>query len=985
MTTKNLELNIRARADTRDLEKLSRELGKLVGDLRHADSAFSSSGDGAKTLASSMERLSTEEMKYAQQAGRTVAALEAAQRASIQTAVANERLVQSQSNTAAVAARTATAEEKLAQEREKSLQSVLKTEKAELDTAKAREQLRVATVRAEQAEKKALETKKSYGLATDIVHKQIKAFVSGAALMQAGRMMMQFGKDAISAASDVEEGAAKFEQVFRDLSGGVEDDLEAMAAANRRSIYDLKDFASELQNTFVPLGFAREEAAEFAKTITQLGIDIAAFSNKADPDVIHNLTSAIVGNHEAVRSYGIVITQTVINQELAAMGMDHLTGAALETAKAQARLNIIMRASADAQGAAVREADSYANVLKAWDAAVLDLQASIGQKLLPTMVTLVETAIRAVEVLEAGASFQAFNEDALAAAETLEDVVKSIQRSKKELEDLEFWEWVKLNSTSWVGLDLAETQMQRIAELSGDVGEFQKTIIANFSRMEITNFANQLGIERDSWWDLDAVAADIYAYIEALRAKAVVENEAAEMAAAYARRQREAMEAAGQIDFGMMAWADELGPKIKNLGAALEEATGPLDKYALGAKAAAEAQKALNVAFGEAFNDAPIDALIQAQRDLKISSGEWTDTTIDNSGRIASIQAQLAADLTTEQKSQLQKQLKDLHEFSDEYLSIVAQLEGDLTDSKRLDLTSELAALQARHGAATSVYSGDVEAAEEAKAAIIAANAAIAESHYQRAYDSLAAGLIESGQFEHLADLAVSLGIMTREEAELRQAYAETAAVLDGLVASTEFYNLSAGSQGEVIKGIASGFWDTAEAALAAATNAQQAHDNWTTFFNTGPDSSQIGDYYRQLAGGGTTAPDAGITTAVSVAIDPNSLREFTGFRSDLEAFDEAVYETLIQSDAQDSIDDFETMRDQLTDLTRSPWIIQLKYETQGAPPPGSPIPQGADPVRSAGGGKGSPMVDVTVNNYAGVGVEGAVRTGVLSALRSLG
>lgn len=983
MTTKNLELNIRARADTRDLEKLSRELGKLVGDLRHADSAFSSSGDGAKTLASSMERLSTEEMKYAQQAGRTVAALEAAQRASIQTAVANERLVQSQSNTATVAARTATAEEKLAQERQKSLQAISKTEKAELDTAKAREQLRVATIRAEQAEKKALETKKSYGLATDIVHKQIQAFVSGAALMQAGRMMMQFGKDAIAAASDVEEGAAKFEQVFRDLSGGVEDDLEAMAAANRRSIYDLKDFASELQNTFVPLGFAREEAAAMSQTITQLGIDIAAFSNKADADVIHNLTSAIVGNHEAVRSYGIVLTQTVINQELAAMGMDHLTGAALETAKAQARLNIIMRASADAQGAAVREADSYANVLKAWDASVLDLQVSIGQKLLPTMVALVETAIQALEVLEAGSMFKALNEDALAAADTLDEVVENVRRSKRELDELDFWDWVKVNATSWVGLDLAESQMQRIAELSSDVAEFQKAVISEFSRTEITNFANQLGIERDSWWDLDAVAADIYNYIEALRAKGVVEAEAAEMAVAYARRQRDALEEAGQADFGMMAWADELGPKVKNIGAALEEATGPLDRYALGAKAAADAQTALNIAFGEAFQAAPVGDLITAQRDLAAATGEWGTASIDNSGEIAAIQAQLAADLTTEQKKQLKQQLTDLHEFSDEYLAIVGQMEGDLSDSQRFDLTQELSALQSRHGAAIQVYSGDIEAAEEAKAAIIAANAAIAESHYQRAYDSLAAGLIESGQFEHLADLAVSLGIMTREEAELRQAYAETAAVLDELVKSTDFYNLSAGSQGEVIKGVTSGFWDTAEAALAAATNAQQAHDNWTTFFNTGPDSSQIGDYYRQLAGGGTTAPDAGITTAVSVAIDPNSLREFTGFRTDLETFDEAVYETMIQADAKDSIDDFETIHGQLQDLTRSPWIIQLKYETQGAPA-GGPIPPGANPDRSAGD-KGGPMVDVTVNNYAGVGVESAVKTGVLSALRSLG
>ena len=196
-----------------------------------------------------------------------------------------------------------------------------------------------------------------------------------------------------------EEAAAKFEQVFGVLANDVRDNLETMAEANRRSSFDLISYASTLQDTFVPLGFARDEAAKLSTTITQLGIDIAAFSNKSDPEVIQNLTSAIVGNHEAVRSYGIVITETVLKQELARLGMDDLRGAALEMAKAQARVNIIMRASADAQGAAVREADSYTNTLKAFDAAVLELKVGIGEGLLPMMTDLAEVAILIVEAL----------------------------------------------------------------------------------------------------------------------------------------------------------------------------------------------------------------------------------------------------------------------------------------------------------------------------------------------------------------------------------------------------------------------------------------------------------------------------------------------------------------------------------------------------------------------------------------------------------
>ena len=182
--------------------------------------------------------------------------------------------------------------------------------------------MRAATARAEQAEQRLGQTRKSSGLAADIVKQQFAALVTGGSILLAGRQLLAFGKDAISAAGDAEEAAAKFEQVFGVLANDVRDNLETMAEANRRSSFDLISYASTLQDTFVPLGFARDEAAKLSTTITQLGIDIAAFSNKSDPEVIQNLTSAIVGNHEAVRSYGIVITETVLKQELARLGMD---------------------------------------------------------------------------------------------------------------------------------------------------------------------------------------------------------------------------------------------------------------------------------------------------------------------------------------------------------------------------------------------------------------------------------------------------------------------------------------------------------------------------------------------------------------------------------------------------------------------------------------------------------------------------------------
>src|SRR4030065_1609367 len=86
-----------------------------------------------------------------------------------------------------------------------------------------------------------------------------------------------------------------------------------------------------------------------------------------------------------VRKYGVVSSEATIKQELARMGAEGLTGAALEQAKVQARLNLILAGTSDAQGDAAGTAGSYATVSRGLEAAVLDLKVAIGDGLVPAM------------------------------------------------------------------------------------------------------------------------------------------------------------------------------------------------------------------------------------------------------------------------------------------------------------------------------------------------------------------------------------------------------------------------------------------------------------------------------------------------------------------------------------------------------------------------------------------------------------------------
>lgn len=221
----------------------------------------------------------------------------------------------------------------------------------------------------------------------------------GAATLVAG-----IGK-IITVTSDAQEITSKFDAVYKGLADSVRIWARDTAAATNRSRFDFEKYLATLQDTFVPLGFARDQAAELSKTLVTLGVDLASFNNESEPDTINALTSAIVGNNEAVRRYGIVITQATLNQELLNQGVLDGVKGATEQEKALARVNIILQSTADAQGDAERTSESFSNQLRGLRAAVEELLIALGESGLLAVATevvgaLTDMARAATEVIE---------------------------------------------------------------------------------------------------------------------------------------------------------------------------------------------------------------------------------------------------------------------------------------------------------------------------------------------------------------------------------------------------------------------------------------------------------------------------------------------------------------------------------------------------------------------------------------------------------
>jgi hypothetical protein len=198
-----------------------------------------------------------------------------------------------------------------------------------------------------------------------------------------GQQLLQFGKQAITAASDVEEMQSKFSTVFKDLSGSVTAELDDFATSANRSIYDLQGFAATLQDTFVPLGFARDKAADMSIELVKLAEDLASFNSLDTDTVVQDLQSALVGNTETLRKYGVVAQQAQIDQEALALGLEFTKGKMDAQTKAAAILSLTLKSTTDAQGDAIKTADSFANQMKGLKAATTELAVVFGELLLP--------------------------------------------------------------------------------------------------------------------------------------------------------------------------------------------------------------------------------------------------------------------------------------------------------------------------------------------------------------------------------------------------------------------------------------------------------------------------------------------------------------------------------------------------------------------------------------------------------------------------
>lgn len=202
------------------------------------------------------------------------------------------------------------------------------------------------------------------------------AVVVGAALFSAGE-----------SASNLGEAVSKTNVIFGDAADSVIEFAKHADVNLGLSEVAALDAATSFAQLGKAAGLTGPELGGFSTDLTTLAGDLASFSNTTPEEAVLALGSALRGEAEPIRKYGVLLDDATLKAEAATLGIYDGSGALTQQQKILAAQSSIMKQTADAQGDFARTSDGAANSQRKMAAQIENAKASLGESLAPVIAT----------------------------------------------------------------------------------------------------------------------------------------------------------------------------------------------------------------------------------------------------------------------------------------------------------------------------------------------------------------------------------------------------------------------------------------------------------------------------------------------------------------------------------------------------------------------------------------------------------------------
>tara|TARA_R110002126_G_scaffold167702_2_gene316163 strand:- start:1203 stop:2822 length:1620 start_codon:yes stop_codon:yes gene_type:complete len=221
----------------------------------------------------------------------------------------------------------------------------------------------------------------------DFSKKAALAFAAVAAA--AGAMAIKIGVDAVKAASDLSETISKVNVLFGDTAKDIEKFADGAAASLGQTKQQALDAAATFATFGRAAGLSGKDLSGFSTGFVKLASDLASFNNTSPEQAINAIGSALRGEAEPLRAYGVLLDDASLRQAALELGIVSTTKNALTPQqKVLAAQALIYKQTSAAQGDFERTSDGLANKTRILTAQLENAKVTIGEALLPIVLEL---------------------------------------------------------------------------------------------------------------------------------------------------------------------------------------------------------------------------------------------------------------------------------------------------------------------------------------------------------------------------------------------------------------------------------------------------------------------------------------------------------------------------------------------------------------------------------------------------------------------
>ena len=219
-----------------------------------------------------------------------------------------------------------------------------------------------------------------------------KAFKTVAVITAAaGAAFIKFGTDSVKAASNLEESTNAVNVAFGDAAAAVlkigETSAESLGLARSEFNQAAVRFSAFAERIVGQGG----DVAGFIQDISTRATDFASVFNIDVAEALQVFQSGLSGEAEPLKRFGINLLDSEVKAYALRAGIISVGESMTETQKVQARYGLLLESTAKTAGDFANTSDSLATKQRILTARFTDLQAEVGQALLPAVSDLVNT------------------------------------------------------------------------------------------------------------------------------------------------------------------------------------------------------------------------------------------------------------------------------------------------------------------------------------------------------------------------------------------------------------------------------------------------------------------------------------------------------------------------------------------------------------------------------------------------------------------